>query len=290
MKRVLIVANKYWECDGVASALLNESVRDPALPWPHPPIHQPRRRDLKPPVVARLVYEFPKCRAEVWCVSDFLENLDSTLQSSSEQKALALPKLFDSEKADMLIAVGTAGFPTASLGMNGGVTVGTNVFMHNGHPNGSNKLSNWTQGPFDTLVKSTLSEADFKTLTDLDLVTLSNSFVKTPNEPATPACLARFSNVSLGTINVTDYSEYNAKDAETVAAFGKAKTGLPAASVETTHGILRALGPSKFMFVSGITDGFGHFNDVDNTGQNFAASFNVGVVLSGILARLNSIF
>jgi len=52
--------------------------------------------------------------------------------------------------------------------MNSAVMVGTNVFMHNVHPNGTNPDSDWRDGPFDQLVRSTLTAHVFEVATQFD--------------------------------------------------------------------------------------------------------------------------
>src|SRR5260370_28687928 len=95
-----------------------------------------------PKPVPRAVFPYSNFQAEVWCISDVLEHLDSSLQSSSEQKAKYLPKMFAyGVTPDLVIAVGTAQFPDPAVSENGNVVVGTKVVMVDGHPNGSNPLS-----------------------------------------------------------------------------------------------------------------------------------------------------
>ncbi len=42
-KRVLVVANKWWECDPALGALLNDNARPLGFPWPNP-LQPPRKR------------------------------------------------------------------------------------------------------------------------------------------------------------------------------------------------------------------------------------------------------
>ena len=58
------------------------------------------------------------------------------------------------------------------------------------------------------------------------------------------------------------------------------------ASIETTHGIIRAASAAPFLFVSGITDTVGRF-DLEVTprvyAQNVVAAHNAGVTLAWLL-------
>jgi len=271
----------------VMAALLDEDVRDAGLGLPTV-LHQPRDRKAGSPPVARATYSFDACTIEVWCVSDFLEKSAANLQSSTAEKARVLAPFFADAHIDLLIAVGTAGVPSGSLHLNGTVILGTNIFMHDGHPSTDpNPLSGWRVGPFDTLIPSSLSKTAFASITSFDQLVVSGSLVKSPNNPATPMPIANRSFVALGTINVTNYLEYTVKDTATANAFAALKLPLTGASLETTHGLLRTLGPSDFMFVSGITDSLGSFDQDVTKGQNFAASFNAGVVISALIPRIN---
>jgi hypothetical protein len=286
MQKAVIFVNKYWECDAVMSALLNEDVRDVNLPLPRE-LNYPRDRKAGLPPKPRATYVLRESSIEVWCVSDFLERSDATLQSSTEEKAKVLAPFFQEVTMDCLVAVGTAGFPSSTTNLNGGVLLGTNVFLHDGHPiQDPNKLSQWRGGTLDKIVPSRLTREDFAEITGFDHNGLSTKLVKAPNNPSTPFPVANHSFVSLGTVNVTDYREYSLKDVATSEAFSGLGSQLSAASLETTHGLLRTLGPSEFIFVSGITDKLGSFNLDVTSGQNFAASFNAGVVVSALIPRI----
>src|SRR5260370_12871112 len=112
-----------------------------------------------PKPVPRAVFPYSNFNAEVWCISDLLEHLDSSLQSSSEQKAKYLPRIFSyGPPPDLVFAVGTAEFPEPAVSNNGNVVICTKVFMVNAHPgpDNLNPLSNGTVGPFDQLIDSSL--------------------------------------------------------------------------------------------------------------------------------------
>jgi hypothetical protein len=247
---------------------------------------------MKP--VPRAIFTYKTFNAEVWCISDLLEHLDPSLQSSSEQKAKYLPKMFsDGPSPDMVFAVGTAEFPDPVVSENGNVVVGTKVFMIDGHPNGSNPSSKWTRGPFEQLIDSTLPRSVFSNLVNFDVPLAANRFLAVPLAPATaPWVVADFNNVALGAVNVTDYSEYGLIDPLAAKIFWSKPREGKAASIETTHGIIRVQSDSPFLFVSGIVDRFGYFDQDVNPrshSQNTAAAHNAGVVVSWLLSRLDGI-
>jgi hypothetical protein len=303
-KRVIVVVNKWWECDPVVNVLLNDNARPAsALGWPNPLNHPRQRPDQNnlppenPSPVPRAVFNLNNTIAEVWCISDLQEHHPDkpNFQSSSELKARYLPRIFAGQTADFVIAVGTAGYPGV-YSENGSVAVGTKIFIHNGHPNGENRDSNWSEGPFDTLLNSTLSETAFDQITTIETSpkpSVMDRFMVPPLNPASYGKLiARSDFAALGTVNVTKYAEYAEKDAETQKAFTDSHNISLARSLETTHGLIRKQSEAPFIFVSGITDRVGHFDDevsLRSYAQNSSAANNAGVVVAWILPRIDNL-
>ncbi|HVP42545.1 MAG TPA: hypothetical protein VMS96_03895 [Terriglobales bacterium] len=297
----MIVVNKWWECDPVLFAMLSDNARPPASPWPavlQPPRPRPNPAQLPPEnknPSPRAVFTYRTFKAEVWCISDLLEHLDPALQSSSEQKAKYLPRIFSyGASPDLVFAVGTAEFPEAAVSENGNVVIGSKVFMVDGHPEGSNPLSKWTDGPFEQVIDSSLPRAFFSQLVAFDVPAAANRFLAVPLAPASAAwVVADYINVALGAVNVTDYSEYGIIDPLTAKIFWSKPRDGKAGSIETTHGIIRVQCESPFLFVSGIVDRFGYFDQDVNPrshAQNTAAAHNAGVVVSWLLMRLDQLW
>lgn len=298
MRRVLVVANKWWECDPALAAMLNDNTRPAASPWPsslQPPRPRPRPDALpaenKNPT-PRAVFRYQSFSAELWCISDLLEDLPSALQSSSSAKAARLRRIFDSgDKPELVIAVGTAGTCSETPNRNGSVAIGASVFMHNAHPNETNPSSTWTDGPFDRLIESSITPDRFSAIAAFDKASTLQHFLPVPLTPsASPDISAGPTNVSLGTLNVTDYREYKSADPVTVQAFQNLSAQAAPVSLETTHGLIRVQSESPFIFVSGITDRFMHFDDdvaPRSDAQNTAAAHNAGVTVAWLLANLD---
>lgn len=294
MKRVIVVINKWWEADPILNVLLHAKVRPSTVPWPsifnHP---RPRPLEIHPEnmhPVPRAVFLLTNSSIAIWCISDLLEHLPDTtkFQSSSQRKAEQLPKIF-SLQADLVIAVGTAGFPSEAS-MNGCVVIGSQVFIHNFHPNGENQDSDWRAAKFNQILVSSLRESMFNGMASFDAA-VTKRFIIPPNLAATPAIQSSYQGVSLGVVNVTDYAEYHLADDATLKAF--ALTGSPDSpiSVETTHGVIRSQSESPFLFVSGITDRVGHFDTEvghNEYSQNFVAAHNAGVVLAEMLPKVDA--
>jgi len=295
--RIVIVINKWWECEPAIAAMLNSNAcPQQNAPWPKP-LNSPLQRPagIAPPFLnPRAVFGYVKFQAEVWCVSDLLNNVDSSCQSSSSMKAALLPQIFASKPTpDLVVAVGTASSATTSPSRNGGIAIGTAVFLHDAHPNGENPLSTWN-GRSDQLISSTLTPKLFAQLASFDAASALLHFLPLKrNSSDAPVVTVGFTDVGLGTLNVTNYGEYKYKDPETVAAYAASCHPNRPVSIETTHGLIRLSCPeAPFMFLSTITDRLTYFDaDVSvpplNDAQNTAAAYNAGVTLRWMLANLD---
>jgi hypothetical protein len=299
--RVTIIINKWWECEPALAAMLNSNAYPSVPPWlPSPwpkPLNSPQFRPIGtfPPFVQpRAVFDYTNFQAEVWCVSDLLNNVDPGCQSSSSLKAQLLPQIFAEQPApDLVIAVGTASSAVESPNRNGGIAIGTAVFLHDAHPHGENPLSNWI-GPAEKLIPSPISPKLFALLASFDAASALLHFLPLKrNSSDAPVVTIGFTDVALGTLNVTNYGDYKYKDPETVAAFAASGNRSRPVSIETTHGLIRlASGEVPFMFLSTITDRFTYFDaDVStlplNDAQNTAAAYNAGITLRWMLANLD---
>jgi len=296
--RVLVVVNKWWECDPALAAMVNNNARPPNSPWPEDlkPARRPPELIKVPNLhpVPRATFRYKTFFAEVWCISDLLDGLSSAAQSSSEAKARRLPEIFlYGEQPGLVIAVGTACTPNAAVNCNGGVAVGTSIFMHNGFPDGSNPASKLNLPVFDKLLESTIAAPVFQRVQSMDVKSALNRFLPVPLNPSPSVGISiGLGDVALGTINVTNPADYAAKDPLTLQAFQALGTTATAVSLETTHGLIRYFGgDSPFLFVSGIVNRFQQFGtDVAprSDSQNTAGAHNAGVVVTWMLASLDS--
>jgi hypothetical protein len=299
--RIVIVINKWWECEPAIAAMLNGNACPPAPVWPQAPWPKPLNSPLYRPsgkfpafVEPRAVFNYNNFAAEVWCVSDLLNNVDGACQSSSSLKAALLPQIFaDKPNPDLVIAVGTASSATESPNRNGGIGIGTAVFLHDAHPNGENPLATWN-GRSDQLIPSSINPKLFSQLASFDAASALLHFLPLKrNSSDAPVITVGFADVALCTLNVTNYGDYKYKDPETLAAYiASGSTNRPV-SIETTHGLIRFSCPeTPFLFLSTITDRFTYFDgDVSAPAladaQNTAAAYNAGVTLRWMLAYLD---
>ncbi len=302
-KRVLVVANKWWECDPLMGVLLHDNARPAqALGWPKQLNHPRQRPDQNglppenPSPTPRGLFRLTNVDVEVWCISDLLEHLPDKgkFQSSSEQKVKYMPKVFTGAQPDFVIAFGTAAYPNLNS-ENGSVVVGSRAFIHDGHPAASpNQDSAWHDGPFDQLLLSSVDAEFFDELTVVETSPTPSVFgrflVPPLNAVANGRLIARHDLCALSEVNVTDYTEYATKDKETVAAFTQSNNISLAGSLETTHGLIRVSSNAPFVFVSGITDRVGFFDTEVNPrsyAQNTVAAHNAGIVVAWMLPQLD---
>jgi hypothetical protein len=300
-KRVLVVANKWWECDPIMQVLLNDKARPAsALGWPDLPGH-PRRRPAQKELpseihspVPRAIFSLSKTQVEVWCISDLLEHWpdEPCYQSSAERKIERLPKVFAGPAADFVVAIGTAAFP-GDLSENGSVFVGTKIFIHDAHPDGTNSCSKWSGGPFDEILASPLERSAFMEIASINQAALSCFLVPPLNPSVKGSLLAGYSYVALGTVNVTDIKEYTQADRATLHAYLTKYDPADAKSLETTHGLIRVQSEAPFIFISGIANRMGRFDDDVNPrlyAQNTTAAHNAGIVLAQMIPKINGLF
>src|SRR6478752_4949127 len=176
--RVVVVVNKWYECDPFLAALLNANGRPPgsAVAWVNPLRHPRLRTNTSAPgkepaageacQQPRAVLPVGAGVMEVWCISDLLEDLPDVpaMQSSPRNKAKRMPLIFRGPKPRLVIAVGTAGFalgrslPGAERAA-GHVVIGTSVFMYDYHPERAGQDDHWDCDGYDKLLTSSLPAA-----------------------------------------------------------------------------------------------------------------------------------
>ncbi|MGB8354294.1 MAG: hypothetical protein WCD79_10430 [Chthoniobacteraceae bacterium] len=298
---VSVVVNKWYECDPIIGALINDGLLTPRLPLPWPTfISHPHARPEqlpKPPTEGsnkpRLRFEVNGTAFEIWCISDLLEGLDQSgkVQSSSKVKMEHMATIFAAQTPDLVIAMGTAAYPSADY-ENGSVVVGTRVFMHDGGTPGDD--SNWHSDWFDQVIDSPLKREIFDVFVATWTVPgapVLNNFIVPPLYPVLMGHLfASYDYAALGTINVWDPANYDTADRKTVETYRSQHDGSFAKSLETTHGLIRAAVPEvPFLFISGISNRMLHFSDEVAPriyAQRTASAHNAGVVLGTMMPAI----
>jgi hypothetical protein len=299
MQRVVVVINKWFECEPVLATLLNPLAANLAsFPWPLLAPRQPIPGPTSPAPCAqpRAIFSFKSMQAEVWCTGDLLMQVDAQHQSSSATKVQLLPQIEAYGKSpDLVISISTASSVSPDESSNGCVVVGTNAFLSDGNAGlPANPVSNWQDPRFGTILNSSFPEEVFAELFQAVPAGVEGTFAPVRTLSAQPLrLLADYNNTALATVNVTDPSQYNRADPATVAAFhaladAKALPG----SVDTTHAVVRAVLGDRFLFLSPIVNRLTHSGDdcfANQFPQESAACSNAGVTLKWLLTAMDQI-
>ncbi len=295
-KKICIVINKWWEADPIMAVLTNDDVKPPSLGWPEI-LNYPRNHTIYSPN-PRLVFDkMNNVIVDVWCISDLLAKFPqkASFQSSSERKMDVLPLIFGQNKYDLVIASGTAAHYPASDNRNGSVIIGSKIFLHNAHPNGSNPNSNWIFNRFEEKISSTITKELFQSITNFE-GQLDIYLYPEKQYPGSPLTVdSDYENVDVHNINLTDYNEYEEKDIEALEAYSNCYNDGANPVLETTLGLVSVAAglDVPFFYVAGIVDRVGHFaDDVPDPpyAQNSIGSHNAGVVLANIIDRLEQYY
>lgn len=297
MKRILLIANKNWEVEPILNALLNYKIRPAELSNPTH-LNYPWIYLQGSPQPRAIWNSFAGITIELWCIQDIMDAIWHP--SSSEGKRDCLPKILNYriESPDLIIALGTAGFGSETDNNNGCVVFGSNIFIHNFHPNGENPNSHWDDpNNFEKLLTSSISDSFFKLLDSATINSIEQRLLKTFLNPSPVVqVLAEKEFLGLSTVNITDYKDYKTADQVGMKVISDTGITLKIGSVETTHGVIRLQSSAPFVFISGITDRAGHFdedvNGSDSKGnkkteaQNFTASYNIGVCVAWLIPKI----
>ena len=296
MKRVMIIANKWWEADPLCAVIINDTARSSGfsnftfLNYPSsrvPRSEQATSQSGKPVVQPRMIFEIAGTSIEVWCVEELMD--PSQNSSSSAEKARVLPAAFTyGQPADMVIAFGTAG-SRPGINANGSVVVGRKVFIHDPFSNNPG-TDHWVPPVSDAVMDSPLEEKVLHGLGDTWRACAEMRFISPPMAPADPMIVLIGNGfISLGVVNIINYDDYSWADAAAVASFERTNVAGQIGSIETTHGVIRSLTDRPFLFVSGITDTEGLF-DFQVTprvyAQNSSAAHNAGITVAWLLSAL----
>ena len=279
MRRISVVVNKNWEVEPALNAM-SSKLRPANLSFPTW-LNSPKdgKNQMNSP---RAVYQLDgptPLQVIIWCIQDLMNPLKSS--SSSEEKFRVLPNVLASDVPDLVIAVGTACYPDKIVSRNGKVVIGSQFFLHNGHPD--NPESNFNTADFDKLLPSNVSGGFFDLLTpDWRTRSVAN-FLPVPNTPSTAEILADQKFVSVGTLNVTNYTEYPTADPASLNAFNNLQSGFIAPSLETTHGIIRLSSNKPTIFISGIVNRMTMLNQEASPAQDYIGAFNAGITIANLL-------
>lgn len=314
MKKILILVNKDFEYVGYRDGFAKAQAKCPLTPIDDPdekaeqfPVEGHKKRLLK--YRAERVFRLGKsetdekaCLVKEFCINYHFRHNESS--SNSERKLELLRDLMAQEQPDFIVSVSSCESTPDSQGggddcsINGCVIVNHRCFMMD-----CQRLDSTTQSHLDFGGKAMLANSPI--YEDIDKVLESTEFKDdvdglmkdAPHRPATgegkARCIADKENVSLGVINVMDYSRYIDADPTVYQAYCELenKIGKPA-TLETTHAIVKmAAGTVPVTFVSPVVDRYKKFaEDVGIDGndhtQDKECSHNSGVVVPIMLKHI----
>lgn len=289
MKTISVIVNKNWETEPFLHSFISAELRPGKLPFPEI-LNSPKDGNNQmniPRAVFKLTDGTKQTlEVKVWCIQDLMYyGVPKKSSSSSEEKYRVLPPVIASDNPDLIIAVGTASYPSATS-FNGCVVIGGNFFIHDGHP--GNPDSNLRHADIGKVLPSNVNSKVFDLVNKEFKNQVEPKFIKTPRNPAeTAVCIASKVYTAISSINVTDYSEYNWVDYEAIEHFKSVENKLPVNSIETTHGVIKLSSNKPTIFISAITDRLGCFDSEVNATQNYVPSFNAGIVAGQLLISLN---
>jgi hypothetical protein len=191
--RILVVANKTWECEPLVNVLLSKggppaslsNFKQPFIPnqpdlaidplTGAPPAPPPEADGIRPrsslPPRPRLTFDIKLdnklASVEVWCVEDWMRLTRHTTgedkkvfsSSSHEKFTVALPTIrsraFNGSGCDLVIAFGTAGIPSEQS-FNGCVTIGSRVYINDPWDNATDAEKDSQRALFGPLLQKEL--------------------------------------------------------------------------------------------------------------------------------------
>lgn len=286
---VEVIVNKRFEMEPFWEALTGSGFPDGSLVERHtPPFPSYRMAEC------RARYRFSKIDVVIRCIEDIMPPADSdipeTSGSHSQQKAMLLPGYIRKDRPQMVISVSTAeSTPTiqpSTSSRNGCVVVGGAFFTYDAHKYDPTSPSNLGAMPYQQ--NNVLSRVYLLLTGDASQQAVKR-FRTPPQSPAQPmSILVDPRYVAVGIINVVNYTAYTRADPAAYEACLRQTGTEYAATLETTHGIVKmSAGDVPTLFVSPITDRYGHFADDVQGEQNAVAGYNGGVTVAALLQGLD---
>jgi hypothetical protein len=302
--RVVVVANRYHEADGLMAALTNQMKQNPYLSYPYkvatskdPAYPPPSHNSTEPRCLIDIRNATSGSTAvatmEIWCIDD-LANVKG--ESAAKVAAMAAISKYG-PVPDGVIAFGTAGYPgTASN--NGCATIGGTIFIHDAAKDVDGAQGgNWAwPNKMEKLIPSR-TPASFFTNAASDqkmLDAITSEMIPPPNLPAGYLqLLIAPDGVGISSVNIPSLSgggagaAYCGIDTKAIG-LAKAAGATNISSVETTHGVIRSMWEKDdpaFMYVTAIPNRVCHFPEEASSiyRQEFPSSHNAGIALKYVV-------
>lgn len=243
------------------------------------------------------IYKLGNHIVREFCISYLFDAGENT--SNSQKKLDLVSKLIKDENPDCIISVSTSestpGNESFECCFNGCVFMGTKFFAKDCQTMDPTTDSH-LHVPEGWCVQNSPICDNFFDIVNENSMNIADGMEAVPHHSAYKLTVfADDKFVSLGIINVMDYSCYEIADPETYIEFKNnySSEGEPVC-LETTHAVVKmAAGERKVLFVSPIVDRYTKFGeDVDDKwgSQNAIGSYNAGIVVANMLEILKDKF
>jgi hypothetical protein len=298
--RIVVVANRNHEADGLMAALCNQMAHNPVLGVPYN-VDWPRWLRIQPasptPPTPTRDPSVPRClidifasssptaavvaTMEIWCIDDL-----AVTGGDSGKKVVAMQQITNytspASEPDGVIAFGTAAYP-GLVSNNGCATIGGTIFIHDASNGAANS---WTwRDHMDQLIPSAAPASFFSSVAaDREtLVAINNEMIAPPNHPAGVLQLI-IAPDAVGISSVNEPPPYCEADSNSIAKAQQAGAK-NITSVETTHGVIRSMWEKPFIYVTAIPNRLCHFPDEASGiyAQEFPSSHNAGIALKYVI-------
>jgi hypothetical protein len=299
--RIIVVANRYHEADGLMAALSNQMKQSPDLSYPYKvaspqmPTYPPHPADSTSPRCLIDVKSSPSdtvalATMEIWCIDDLADTKGDSGAKSTAMDAITKY----GPKPDGVVAFGTAGYPVASN--DGCATIGGTIFIHDaandvaGYQGG-----NWAWSGFMGKLVPSKTPASFFSSVAADknmLKAISLEMIAPQIHPAVVLQLIIAPGaVGISSVNIP-YIPASAAGAAycnidtTAIKLARQAGATNITSVETVHGVIRSIWyDAPFIYVTAIPNRVCHFSDeaLDIYGQEFPSSHNAGIALKYVI-------
>lgn len=290
LSKIVVLANKWWEATALVSVL--EHTRDIKQKFSASPSTLVTERLLSPREYSqspRIVGELSGIRLEVRCIEDLVGRDPNSSSSCHKQKVLCEAAGCGDFEGALVVAFGTCASPLPQSA--GNVVVGSDVFVFDARDSSDSGEYAELGEHVDSVVASEMGR---KILASSDiqatLTEIPSRFVVPPNSPSNnPTVIADLDQVALSVVNVLDNRLYHKYDSLALERFTSKALPGEIRSVETTHGLIRLSIDQPFLFVSGVTNQLGRFEEEFSSPQYpqaFAASHNAAVTLSWLFPSL----
>ena len=291
--RVLLIANKQFEVEPLVAAITSPDARMQSGPlvekvdWPNS-----TKPGWRPDLTPRVRGAVDDHDFEIWCIEDLMDPPVPGGSSNTSEKARVLDLVFRAnggrEALSLVIAFGTAATPQ-DQSRNGCVMIGRSVFVHDPYEQTPSKSpSTWCPPGLIDKVLPCLSQGSLRRSPAAPTRSsgIQARLLRPFGNPATELMvMANPEAVAVSSVNVVDYREYPRTDPEALVA-ANAQGVAAVASLESTHGVIRAQSEAPFLFVSGVTNRVGQFADENQAypyTQNFVAAHNAAIATVWLL-------